>query len=183
MSVIFCSEFNSVINNNQACVHSRQSVQTALKTGNDKLSDHRRWNSCCGRIHSYLLRLSSKEEITIPHISHCLDQYVTIFVFRMLGSYNRKKLEKDCKNLRAVQDEKLLGLLQAAKDTKYGKIHGLSKITSREDYVRFHPLTRFDHYKPFVECLLKGEEGVITKDRPIILALTSGPTVRPKYCQ
>ncbi|XP_071846160.1 uncharacterized protein [Apostichopus japonicus] len=108
------------------------------------------------------------------------DQYVTIFVFRMLGSYNRKKLEKDCKNLRAVQDEKLLGLLQAAKDTKYGKIHGLSKITSREDYVRFHPLTRFDHYKPFVECLLKGEDGVITKNRPIILALTSGTNGQTK---
>lgn len=109
-----------------------------------------------------------------------INQYMTIFVFRMLGGHTRRKLEKDCKNVRAIQEEKLFQLIENAKDTKYGRLHHFDKIKSREDFVGMHPLTRFDHYKPFVDCLLKGEEGVITKDKPIILALTSGTNGQTK---
>lgn len=113
-------------------------------------------------------------------IQSAFHQYLTIFTFRLLGSYSRRKLDSDCKNIKGVQDERLFDVLEKAKETKYGKVYNFGLITSREKYVRVHPLTRFDHYKPYVDCLLKGEENVLTKDKPIILALTSGTNGQTK---
>ncbi|XP_070553250.1 uncharacterized protein [Ptychodera flava] len=117
------------------------------------------------------------------------DQYVVFSVMSLLGSYKRKKLEAATKKVKDVQDKILLERLAYNAETEYGKRFHFSEIKTREDFKRLHPLTRYDHYKDYVDRIAKGEENVITKDRPKILALTSGtsgnasmlPTIQKQF--
>uniref|UniRef100_A0ABM0MF10 4-substituted benzoates-glutamate ligase GH3.12-like n=1 Tax=Saccoglossus kowalevskii TaxID=10224 RepID=A0ABM0MF10_SACKO len=74
-------------------------------------------------------------------------------------------------------------------ETEYGQEFQFSEIKSQEDFRKSHPLTRYGHYKAYINRIEKGEENIITKDRPINLSLTSGtsgnasilPTIKKQY--
>lgn len=101
-------------------------------------------------------------------------QYVTNRIFEMIGSLMRKKLEQDTNICQEVQTEILMSRLRSASDTIYGKQFNFSEMASPEDFCREHPLTRASHYRPFVQQIASGSHNVLTKDDPIILAVTSG---------
>ena len=73
-----------------------------------------------------------------------------------------------------VQQEILMSRLKAASETIYGKQYNFAEIKSPQEYLQKHPLTRASHYQPFVQQLANGSHQVLTKDDPIILAVTSG---------
>ncbi|KAK3099344.1 hypothetical protein FSP39_003018 [Pinctada imbricata] len=59
-------------------------------------------------------------------------------------------------------------------ETEYGKTYNFSEIKSREDFVQQHPLTFISHYKSYVDKMMEGKDDILTKDKPIIFAVTSG---------
>lgn len=73
-----------------------------------------------------------------------------------------------------VQTEILMSRLQSASETLYGKQFNFADMKSPQDYCQKHPLTRANHYQPFVQEIASGTHHVLTKDDPIILAVTSG---------
>nr|XP_054756098.1 GH3 domain-containing protein-like [Lytechinus pictus] len=101
-------------------------------------------------------------------------QYTTNCIFEVIGRRMRKKLDKDSQNCQKVQTEILMSRLQSASETVYGKQFNFADIKSPEDYCQKHPLTRASHYQPFVQEIASGMHHVLTKDDPIILAVTSG---------
>uniref|UniRef100_A0A8B9HWU9 GH3 domain containing n=1 Tax=Astyanax mexicanus TaxID=7994 RepID=A0A8B9HWU9_ASTMX len=46
--------------------------------------------------------------------------------------------------------------------------------TDSEEFRRCHPVTVYDHYRELVQQVSSGEENVLIKGRPLILAMTSG---------
>ncbi|CAH1267721.1 GHDC [Branchiostoma lanceolatum] len=103
-----------------------------------------------------------------------LDQYLSYRVFSIVGRHMRRKLERDCENVAAVQEEVLLQRLREHADTAYGRTYRFADVTSREDYRGSHPLTRYEHYREYVERMIAGEEMVLTAFKPIVFGTTSG---------
>lgn len=103
-----------------------------------------------------------------------VDHYFTVAGVSWLGWYQRRKLEESTKDVVKAQNETLLTRLQENKDTEYGKRFQFSEIKTREEFVEKHPLTRYPHYGPYIERMMKGEKNVLTADQPVIFAVTSG---------
>ena len=61
-------------------------------------------------------------------------------------------------------------------DTAYGKDHGFSKMKTREDFLRMHPLTTYERFRSYVDRIAQGEKNVLTSDEVIFLANSSATT-------
>lgn len=79
-----------------------------------------------------------------------------------------------------VQAEYLMSQIQRNVNTDYGKENGFAEIKCPEDYVRLHPLTRYDHYRTYIDRVANGEDNVLTADKPYILGVTSGTSGQNK---
>ena len=73
-----------------------------------------------------------------------------------------------------AQEDFLLKQLRENADTEYGKLYNFAAIKTAEEYIGRHPLTRYSHFKPYVERMMAGEDMVLTKDKPVVFAVTSG---------
>src|SRR5688572_19128920 len=82
---------------------------------------------------------------------------------------------------RAAQERRLLRLLQANRDTVYGREHGFDRIGTVRDFQSRVPIAEYGHFEPYVERAMRGEQGVLTAEAPLMFALTSGTTGRPKF--
>ncbi len=72
-------------------------------------------------------------------------------------------------------------LIASAKETQFGKDHNFKNITSAEDFVKQVPVRDYEELKPYIEKMVKGEENILWKGKPIYLAKTSGTTSGAKY--
>ncbi|WAQ99511.1 GHDC-like protein [Mya arenaria] len=103
-----------------------------------------------------------------------VDRYITVSGVSWLGWYQRRKLEEATKDVKKAQQETLIERIKENADTEYGKRFLFSEIKDRDDFVKAHPLTRYQHYEPYIERMMQGETNVLTKDQPVIFAVTSG---------
>ena len=86
----------------------------------------------------------------------------------------QRKLESATENVAQAQQEFLLKQLHHNADTEYGKLYNFAEIKTAEDFIKAHPLTRYNHYKSYVDRMMAGEELILTKDKPVVFAVTSG---------
>ncbi|XP_066522765.1 GH3 domain-containing protein [Hoplias malabaricus] len=91
-----------------------------------------------------------------------------------LSKRQREKLEKDTLNIQQAQEETLLKRLRNNEQTLYGRQYGFSSIKDSEEFRRCHPVTTYDHYHDLVQRVSAGEANVLIRDKPLILAMTSG---------
>lgn len=89
--------------------------------------------------------------------------------------------EKALKDPLANQKKILAELLIRNKNTMYGREHGFAAIHSIEDYRRQVPLNDYETLRPYVDCLMRGEENVLTVDKVTLFGVTSGTMGKPKY--
>ncbi len=82
---------------------------------------------------------------------------------------------------RQVQVEKLLSIINANKDTKFGKLHGFGSIKSIEDYQRQVPAAEYEDLLPYIEAEMAGVPNQLTAESPVMFATTSGTTGKPKF--
>ncbi|KAL8604079.1 hypothetical protein ACOMHN_024904 [Nucella lapillus] len=106
--------------------------------------------------------------------SEALRHYMTVNSLAWLGYVYQRKLEAATKNVAKAQEEFLLKQLGENANTEYGKTHNFASIRSAEDFLATHPLTRYPHYKPYVDRMMLGEQNVLTQDTPVVFAVTSG---------
>ncbi|ESP00098.1 hypothetical protein LOTGIDRAFT_206174 [Lottia gigantea] len=92
----------------------------------------------------------------------------------LFGRYRQNKLVQNSKNVMKIQEKFLFDQLALNAETEYGKKYNFSKVNSVADFKSYHPLTRYDHYKPYVERMMKGETKIMTSNQPVIFAVTSG---------
>lgn len=100
-----------------------------------------------------------------------------------IGAYalKAKAFEKATKDLLNSQEKLLRKFLSRNKDTAYGKKHGFKDIGSVSDYQARVPLNDYETLRPYIDCLMRGEENVLTADKTVLFAVTSGTMGKPKY--
>nr|KAG5689965.1 hypothetical protein BaRGS_033646 [Batillaria attramentaria] len=100
--------------------------------------------------------------------------YLCVKALYVLGYVLRRRLTSATCNVAEVQRSFLLKQLQSNCNTDYGKKYEFASMRSVEEYTDQHPLTRYVHYAPYVERMLKGEKNVLTKEEPVVFGVSSG---------
>jgi len=72
-------------------------------------------------------------------------------------------------------------LLALAEDTQFGKDHHFATIKTFEDFAKQVPIRDYEKLRPYVDRVVKGEQDVLWKGKPIYFAKTSGTTSGAKY--
>jgi hypothetical protein len=85
----------------------------------------------------------------------------------------QKKLDDATKDVCRTQEEFLMRQLKENACTEYGKLFNFAEMKNICDYKRCHPLTRYDHYRPYIERMMCGECNLLTKEQPVLFATTA----------
>ncbi|PKB16746.1 GH3 auxin-responsive promoter family protein [Flavobacterium sp. 5] len=80
-----------------------------------------------------------------------------------------------------TQNAVFLNLIQAAKETQFGKDHHFDQIKTYEDFSKQVPVRDYEGLKSYVDKVVKGEENILWKGKPLYFAKTSGTTSGAKY--
>ncbi|KXK17034.1 MAG: GH3 auxin-responsive promoter family protein [Saprospiraceae bacterium] len=62
------------------------------------------------------------------------------------------------------------------KNTKYGKLNGIKHVKNYESYHKAYPVVTYDHLKPFIERMMKGESDVLIGGNVRFFSKSSGTT-------
>jgi GH3 auxin-responsive promoter len=100
---------------------------------------------------------------------------------RALFSKSWARFEDASARPREVQTAHLLDLVARAKETAFGREHGFGAIRSFDDYRARVPIRGYEGFEPYLLRMVKGENDVLTPDRPMLFARSSGTTGTPKY--
>lgn len=107
---------------------------------------------------------------------------------RLVGSIESRRLRRACIMPRTAQMNTLRRILDAAKDSEYGKEHHFSEILKAnserelyELYQQYNKPSEFEDYRPYINRMLSGEENILFKGKPVLYATTSGSTGDPKF--
>jgi len=92
-----------------------------------------------------------------------------------------KGVNKWKKDAVAAQKETFLQLIDAAKDTAFGKDHQFSSIKNYEDFKKRVPVRDYEQLRPYIDRVVAGEKDVMWKGKPAYFAKTSGTTSGAKY--
>lgn len=96
-----------------------------------------------------------------------------------------KKIYKEtqawAKNPVATQNKVLQKLIKEAKGTQFGIDHHFNTIKSSADFAKNVPVRDYEGLKSYVDRVVKGEENVLWKGKPLYFAKTSGTTSGAKY--
>ena len=92
-----------------------------------------------------------------------------------------KGIDKWKKNAVAAQKETLTQLVDAAKDTVFGRDHGFEKIKDYSDFKRQVPVRDYEELRPYIDRVVAGEKDVMWAGKPAYFAKTSGTTSGAKY--
>jgi phenylacetate-coenzyme A ligase PaaK-like adenylate-forming protein len=80
-----------------------------------------------------------------------------------------------------TQQKVFRNLLAAANKTQFGKDHNFAQIKTYEDFAKQVPIRDYEALRPYVDRVVKGEEDILWKGKPIYFAKTSGTTSGAKY--
>lgn len=72
-------------------------------------------------------------------------------------------------------------LIREARNTQFGLDHHFDQIKTFEDFAKNVPIRDYEGLKPYVDKVVKGEENVLWKGKPLYFAKTSGTTSGAKY--
>ncbi len=93
----------------------------------------------------------------------------------------RKKVYKWAYQPHKTQQKVFKNLIQNAKDTAFGRDHNFEQIHNYADFIKKVPINDYEGLKLYIDRVVKGEENVLWKGKPIYFAKTSGTTSGAKY--
>lgn len=73
------------------------------------------------------------------------------------------------------------GIISKAANTKFGKDHDFSSISSYDEFKKHVPIRDYEALKPYVELVLEGTADVLWPGKPAYFSKTSGTTSGTKY--
>ena len=79
-----------------------------------------------------------------------------------------------------VQEQFLLRLVQAHRNTELGRTYKLGEIKTVEQFQAQIPILPYSSYEPYIERICQGEENILTAEPVVYLSLTSGSTGKKK---
>ena len=106
---------------------------------------------------------------------------IKIFAAKIFAKQVHQKNQKWIKNPIETQKKVFQQLIEAAKETQFGKEHNFKNIKSFEDFSNVVPVRDYEQLKSYIESVVKGEENILWKGKPLYFAKTSGTTSGAKY--
>ncbi|MDN3678442.1 GH3 auxin-responsive promoter family protein [Flavobacterium paronense] len=106
---------------------------------------------------------------------------VKSFAAKIFAKVIHNKTQKWVQNPIETQQNVFQNLIASADVTQFGKDHHFSKIKSFEDFAKQVPIRDYEELRPYVDRVVKGEEDILWKGKPIYFAKTSGTTSGAKY--
>ena len=100
---------------------------------------------------------------------------------KLFATIIHKKTQKWIQNPIETQQKVFQNLIASAKETQFGKDHNFSEIKSFKDFANHVPIRDYEALRPYVDRVIKGEENILWKGKPIYFAKTSGTTSGAKY--
>jgi hypothetical protein len=95
--------------------------------------------------------------------------------------FKARAFEKATRDPIKAQKRVLFEYLARNNATEYGLKYRFSKITSIKDYQNIVPMSDCEVLRPYIERMTRGEDNILTSDRPVFFGLTSGTTGHPKF--
>ena len=92
-----------------------------------------------------------------------------------------KKTQLWANNPIETQKKVLQKLIKDAKQTQFGIEHHFDQIKNEKDFAKQVPVRDYEALKPYVDKVVKGEENILWKGKPLYFAKTSGTTSGAKY--
>ncbi len=84
------------------------------------------------------------------------------------------------KDVNKAQEKLLLSIIKKNKDTLYGTKHKFKEIKNIKDFQKKVPIINYEDIEEYVDLQKKGAQNILTKDKVIFFATTSGTTKKPK---
>jgi hypothetical protein len=102
-------------------------------------------------------------------------------IAKQFAKYIHRKTQRWANHPIETQQKVFQQLIQQAKDTQFGKDHDFSGIKSFGDFAKMVPVRDYEELRPYVDLVVKGEENILWKGKPLYFAKTSGTTSGAKY--
>lgn len=90
------------------------------------------------------------------------------------------EFRKALKHPREVQEKLLIRIISKNANTLYGKKYAFKKIRSIKDFQRNVPIVTYENLSEYIDRIKTGENNVLTKDKVVYFATTSGTTKNVK---
>ncbi|HEX8577573.1 MAG TPA: GH3 auxin-responsive promoter family protein [Flavobacterium sp.] len=100
---------------------------------------------------------------------------------KQFASVIYKKTQKWARNPVQTQEKVFQDLIRQAAGTQFGRDHNFNSIKTVQDFAKQVPVRDYEQLKPYVEKIVKGEENILWKGKPLYFAKTSGTTSGAKY--
>nr|WP_183561264.1 GH3 auxin-responsive promoter family protein [Mucilaginibacter sp. SP1R1]MBB6149799.1 phenylacetate-coenzyme A ligase PaaK-like adenylate-forming protein [Mucilaginibacter sp. SP1R1] len=100
---------------------------------------------------------------------------------KVFAALVNRELNQVRKNALALQQKTFTDLVDAAKNTAFGKAHRFEQINNYEDFKKNVPVHDYEDLRPYIDRVVNGEEDVLWPGKPAYLAKTSGTTSGVKY--
>lgn len=124
----------------------------------------------------------SQQRVSDGHTtSSAAYQYALHQTMAVMGAFGRWQLDRDCCDVKTVQDEFLARLLRDSAKTEYGLRFNFARllqagVSTTDEFRSGHPLTRFEHYSPYVQRMVTdpAARSLLTTEPVSRLGVTSG---------
>jgi hypothetical protein len=103
------------------------------------------------------------------------------FAAKIFAKSIHTKTQKWATNPVETQQSVFQELIRQAKNTQFGKDHNFEEIKTFKDFQNQVPIRDYEALKPYIDRVVKGEENVLWKGKPLYFAKTSGTTSGAKY--
>ncbi len=90
------------------------------------------------------------------------------------------RFERAARDPERAQNELLRTMIAANADTAFGRQHGLAKVKTLRDLQTCVPVQTYADIEPWVKRQMQGEPGVLSADKPVFFASSTGTTGTPK---
>lgn len=97
------------------------------------------------------------------------------------GAWAQSSFARAARDPRSTQAAFLRAHLARNRDTAFGREHCFERIRDAREFARRVPVRDYEGHRPWIDRLLSGERGVLTRADPLMFATTSGTTAEPKY--
>lgn len=95
-------------------------------------------------------------------------------------THHDKRFEAAMADPRASQARVLMGLMRRNAATAFGREHGFASIRGPAEFAARVPVRDYEGFRPYVDRIVRGEDGVLTADPVTMFTTTSGTTAEPK---
>jgi len=103
------------------------------------------------------------------------------FAAKLFAKKMHTVTQKWATNPIVTQQKVFQELVASAKETQFGKDHNFRTIKTFQEFAKQVPVRDYEQLKPYVDRVVKGEENILWKGKPLYFAKTSGTTSGAKY--